>query len=271
MSHAPITVLPCIAVALAETGNVWTIVVAGGGGARFGRLKQYETIGEQRIVDHSVATAIAAGTNVVLVVPANDVDAEMVQAGLVQAGSLADDRAATIVVVAGGETRAASVRCGLGAVPADAAIVCVHDAARPFASVELYRAVVAGVRAGADAVVPGVAVADTIKLIDANGVVTATPPRDALVAVQTPQAFCASVLRDAHRNLDEATDDAALVESNGGRVIVVPGEIDNRKITHPGDLEWARREWAVRADAGRDAGRDAGCDDASALVTGPQR
>ena len=266
MSHAPITVLPCIAVALAETGNVWTIVLAGGGGARFGRLKQYETIGEQRIVDHSVATAIAAGTNVVLVVPANDVDAEMVQAG-----SLADDRAATIVVVAGGETRAASVRCGLGAVPANAAIVCVHDAARPFASVELYRAVVAAVRAGADAVVPGVAVADTIKLIDANGVVTATPPRDALVAVQTPQAFCASVLRDAHRNLDEATDDAALVESNGGRVIVVPGEIDNRKITHPGDLEWARREWAVRADAGRDAGRDAGCDDASALVTGPQR
>ena len=266
MSHAPITVLPCIAVALAETGNVWTIVVAGGCGARFGRLKQYETIGEQRIVDHSVATAIAAGTNVVLVVPAHDVTAEVAQAG-----SPADDRAATIVVVAGGETRAASVRCGLAAVPASAAIVCVHDAARPFASVELYRAVVAAVRAGADAVVPGVAVTDTIKLIDAHRVVTATPPRDALVAVQTPQAFCASVLRDAHRHLDEATDDAALVESNGGRVIVVPGEIGNRKITHPGDLEWARREWAVRTDAVRDAMRDAGRDDAAALAERPQR
>ena len=68
-----------------------------------------------------------------------------------------------------------------------------------------------------------------------------TPDRSSLVAVQTPQAFRASVLRAAHADGGEATDDATLVESSGGRVVVVPGEANNRKITHPGDLEWARR------------------------------
>lgn len=225
MSHAGITVLPCIVVPLAEPENVWTIVVAGGSGARFGTPKQYELIGDIRMIDRSVATAALAGTRVVVVVPEADVPAE----------SLSGRTA-----VAGGATRSESVRCGLAAVPADATIVCVHDAARPFATVELYQSVIGAVAAGADAVVPGVPVTDTIKIVDGQGVVASTPRRESLVAVQTPQAFRAAVLREAHRARVEGTDDAALVEAIGCRVRVVAGQPDNRKITHPADLEWAR-------------------------------
>jgi 2-C-methyl-D-erythritol 4-phosphate cytidylyltransferase len=89
-------------------------------------------------------------------------------------------------------------------------------------------------------------VTDTIKRVDGDHVVVETPPRSALVAVQTPQAFRAAVLRAAHQCSSEATDDAALVEQRGGRVVVVPGELNNRKITHPEDLEWAQRHAAER-------------------------
>ena len=148
--------------------------------------------------------------------------------------------------VAGGATRSESVRAGLAAVPAAATIVCVHDAARPLASPVLFDAVVAAVHGGADAVVPAVPVTDTIKVVDAAGTVVATPDRTTLVAVQTPQAFRAGVLRRAHLTGDDGTDDAALVERLGSRVVTVPGEPWNRKITTPDDLEWARRWLADR-------------------------
>jgi 2-C-methyl-D-erythritol 4-phosphate cytidylyltransferase len=119
-------------------------------------------------------------------------------------------------------------------------VILVHDAARPLASADLFRRVVAAVEAGADAAVPGVAVSDTVKQIDAAGHVVATPDRASLVAVQTPQAFAASALRRAHAAGAEATDDAALVEAIGGRVVVVAGEDRNRKLTRPEDLDWAR-------------------------------
>ncbi|MGD9998855.1 MAG: 2-C-methyl-D-erythritol 4-phosphate cytidylyltransferase [Ilumatobacteraceae bacterium] len=207
---------------------VWTVVVAGGSGSRFGGPKQFEALGDQRMVDVSVGVAAQAGDGVVVVVPAADVTTE---------SAVFADRA---VVVAGGTTRSESVRAGLAAVPVDASIVCVHDAARPFASVQLYRSVVAAVAAGADGAVPGVPVTDTIKVVDAAGAVEGTPPRDRLVAVQTPQAFRAAVLRQAHAGGGEGTDDAALVEAAGGRVVVVAGESENRKVTHPDDLRWAR-------------------------------
>jgi 2-C-methyl-D-erythritol 4-phosphate cytidylyltransferase len=202
--------------------KVWTIVVGGGSGARFGGPKQYETLGDRRIIDHSVGAARHGGDGVVIVVPADDCARE---------GG-----------VAGGATRSESVRAGLAMVPDDATIICVHDAARPFATPALFAAVIAAVRDGADAAIPGVAVADTIKLIDDNGVVINTPRRDRVVAVQTPQAFRADALRAAHASAGEATDDAALVEARGGHVVVVPGEVRNRKITHPDDLIWARAE-----------------------------
>ena len=200
--------------------RVWTIVVAGGSGQRFGGLKQYETVGPQRVLDWSVAAARAAGEGVVVVVPAADAERE---------GG-----------VAGGASRSDSVRNGLAQVPADATIVCVHDGARPFAAAEVFARVIAAVAQGADGAIPGVPVADTIKQIAADGLVVHTPPRAELMAVQTPQAFRASVLRAAHASGAEATDDAALVEAAGGRVVVVAGDVANRKITDPDDLRWAR-------------------------------
>lgn len=99
-------------------------------------------------------------------------------------------------------------------------------------------------RDGADGAVPGVAVTDTVKLVDESMTVVSTPDRDRLVAVQTPQAFAAAVLRAAHAGGAEGTDDAALVEAAGGKVVVVPGEADNRKLTLPEDLAWARQRIA---------------------------
>ncbi len=139
------------------------------------------------------------------------------------------------LVVAGGSTRSASVRCGLAVLPDDCDVVVVHDAARPLASAELFEAVVVAVRAGADAAIPGVAVPDTIKRV-ADGRVSETIDRDDLVAVQTPQAFRIAALRTAHASGADATDDAALVEAAGGQVVVVAGETTNLKITTQDDL-----------------------------------
>jgi 2-C-methyl-D-erythritol 4-phosphate cytidylyltransferase len=200
--------------------KVWTIVVAGGSSQRFGRPKQYEALGASRVLDWSMDTARASSDGVVLVVPASD--------AIIEDG------------VAGGATRSESVRNGLAAVPSDATIICVHDAARPFAPPELYAAVILAVRDGADCAVPGIEVTDTIKMVDRSERVTATPERALLRAIQTPQAFRASVLRAAHQLGAEGTDDATLVEVQGGTVVVVPGYSDNRKITFPADLEWAR-------------------------------
>jgi 2-C-methyl-D-erythritol 4-phosphate cytidylyltransferase len=200
---------------------VWTIIVAGGGGRRYGGAKQYETLGSGRVLDLAVEAARAESDGVVVVVPPGDV--------AVEGG------------VAGGETRAESVRNGLAAVPAEATIVCVHDAARPLASPALFAAVVDAVAGGADGAVPAVPVTDTVKVVDAAGVVVDTLDRTTLVAIQTPQGFRADVLRRAHAGGPEATDDAALVERTGGRVVTVPGEPWNRKITSPDDLDWARQ------------------------------
>ena len=94
----------------------------------------------------------------------------------------------------------------------------------------------AAVEAGADGAVPGVPVSDTIKRVGPDGAVLETLDRGALVAVQTPQAFRADALRAAHAAGGEASDDAALVEAAGGRVVVVPGDPAAAKVTEPRDL-----------------------------------
>jgi 2-C-methyl-D-erythritol 4-phosphate cytidylyltransferase len=142
-------------------------------------------------------------------------------------------------VVPGGDTRAASVRAGLMAVPGTAQVIVVHDGARPLASPALFRAVVDAVLGGADAAVPAMAVADTLKQVEGDAV-TGTVGRDGIVAVQTPQAFRADVLRRAHAPRPEATDDAALVEVLGATVRVVPGDPRNLKVTTAADLEIAQ-------------------------------
>jgi 2-C-methyl-D-erythritol 4-phosphate cytidylyltransferase len=217
-------------------GPVWTIVVAGGSGRRFGGMKQFEMLDHRRVIDVSVEVATACSHGVVVVVPADDAERER--------------------AVPGGSTRSESVRAGLSAVPDDARMILVHDAARPFASPELYRRVVEALAAGADAAIPGVAVTDTVKVLadppvagaETLGTVVDTPDRARLVAVQTPQGFTAAALRAAHEAGGDATDDAALVEAAGGRVVVVAGDVVNAKITDPDDLERARRHVSDRSD-----------------------
>jgi 2-C-methyl-D-erythritol 4-phosphate cytidylyltransferase len=210
---------------------VWTIVVAAGSGSRFGRAKQYEKLGDRRVLDWGLAAARAVSEGVVLVVPPDS-------AGRREPGVDA--------VVPGGTTRSASVRAGLAAIPGDADIVLVHDAARPLASVALFEAVIAAIRGGADAALPGVPVTNTVKRV-AGARVVETVDRADLVEVQTPQAFSAGALRHAHADEPEATDDAGLVEAAGGTVVVVPGETSNLKLTHPQDLTVARALVAEQA------------------------
>jgi 2-C-methyl-D-erythritol 4-phosphate cytidylyltransferase len=201
-------------------------VVAAGSGTRFGGAKQYARLDGRPVLRWATTAARAACDGVVLVVPPGDEGlADVLGAG-------AD------AVVAGGATRSASVRNGLGAVPADADVIVVHDAARPLASPPLFVAAVRAVRDGADGAVCAVAVSDTIKRIDGERVI-ATVCRTGLVAVQTPQAFAAGALRAAHAGGRDATDDAALVEAAGGKVVVVPGDVRNLKLTGPSDLALA--------------------------------
>jgi 2-C-methyl-D-erythritol 4-phosphate cytidylyltransferase len=116
--------------------------------------------------------------------------------------------------------------------------VIVHDAARPLASRRLFDLVVKAVVDGADGAVPALAVSDTVKRVRDDRVIE-TVARDGLVVVQTPQAFRAGVLRAAHRVGAVDTDDAALVEADGGTVVVVDGERRNLKLTRAEDLEVA--------------------------------
>jgi 2-C-methyl-D-erythritol 4-phosphate cytidylyltransferase len=199
--------------------RVWAVIVAAGWGERFGGPKQFSDLGGARLVDHAVATASHACDAVVLVVP----DASEWQGAEVAA------------LATGGASRAESVRAGIAAVPVGAEVIVVHDAARPLATAGLFDAVIGAVRDGADGAVPGLAVADTLKRVD-DVRVTATIDRVGLVAVQTPQAFEAGILRAAHATGADATDDAALVEAIGGTVVVVPGDPRNLKITGPADL-----------------------------------
>ena len=199
--------------------STWAIVVAGGSGERFGERKQYLALGGERVLDWALRAAAEGADGVVVVVPADRVG---------EPEPLAD------LVVAGGATRSASVRAGLAALPDEAEVILVHDAARPVPVPGVWHRVRAAIAAGADAAVPAVPVADTLRELGGG-----TVDRSRLVAVQTPQAFRASVLRSAHAGEPEGTDDASLIEAVGGRVVVVDGDPANIKITTPVDLSLA--------------------------------
>ncbi|NNE72618.1 MAG: NTP transferase domain-containing protein, partial [Acidimicrobiales bacterium] len=193
-------------------------MVAAGSGDRFGGPKQLAPLGTARVVDEAVRVAVSMSAGVVVVVGPEHLDDV--------AASLTTYWPGAVIVVAGGASRSASVRAGLDAAPEDASVVLIHDAARPLASPALYERVIAAVEAGADAVVPGVPLADTIRRVD-GGVID----RASLHAVQTPQGFPAAVIRAAHAAGADASDDATLVEQRGGKVVVVEGEPENFKIT----------------------------------------
>jgi 2-C-methyl-D-erythritol 4-phosphate cytidylyltransferase len=152
-------------------------------------------------------------------------------------------------VTTGGETRQDSVRLALESLEPDVDVVLVHDAARPLAPSQLVDDVVQAVASGAEAVIPALPVADTIKRVE-DGRVVETLRRDALYAVQTPQGFARELLAKAH---DAAvvdgfagTDDASLVERVGATVAVIPGHPEASKVTRPGDLAAAEAVLARR-------------------------
>lgn len=206
------------------------IVVAAGTGSRSGGAKQWRPLGGRPVVRWSVEAFLAAGaTEVVVVVPeGNDDRAESALAGL--AGWRA---------VAGGAERAESVRRGLAALAADLPVL-VHDAARPFVTPGHVRALIDGL-GDADAVAPGLPVADTLKAAT-NGEVSGTVDRTGLWRVQTPQAFGPGVLQRAHAAWSgpaAPTDDLAVVEASGGRVRLIPGDPRLMKLTWPEDFAMA--------------------------------
>ncbi|MEM9121797.1 MAG: bifunctional 2-C-methyl-D-erythritol 4-phosphate cytidylyltransferase/2-C-methyl-D-erythritol 2,4-cyclodiphosphate synthase [Pseudomonadota bacterium] len=227
------------------------IVVAGGRGERLGgaKPKQFHTLAGHPLLAWSVkalASHPAIGPVIVVVPETHKADAQTALAGL-----------STVSLVGGGETRQASVRAGLNALadhPHAPDHVMIHDAARPLLSHALIDRLLAGLETH-DAVIPAVAVRETIKRVGADRRVHETVPRDGLWLVQTPQAFSRDVLTSLHQRFAEAsfTDDAALFEAAGRAVEIAEGDPANLKLTYPEDWPMAERLLAPRADGPRPA------------------
>jgi 2-C-methyl-D-erythritol 4-phosphate cytidylyltransferase len=224
------------------------VVVAAGDGVRLGAgiPKALCLIGGQTLLAHALARFVGHPgiDQVVAVVPGDRLD------------ELRPALPAGVITVAGGTTRHESVAAGLGQLDASIDRVLVHDAARPFVPSEVIDRVLAALEVGADAVIPTVGVTDTIKRVVADAVVE-TVDRSSLRAVQTPQGFRLSVLLAAHGRSaagpgtaevnEPVTDDAALVERAGGRVVWVEGSADAFKITSPHDLRVAEALYGLTA------------------------
>ncbi|WP_146364240.1 2-C-methyl-D-erythritol 4-phosphate cytidylyltransferase [Arthrobacter yangruifuii] len=222
------------------------VVVAGGSGQRlgYGIPKARVPLAGEPMLLHALRAVQAALPDAVIAVavPSGDTLMRTICAGF----------PGEVSVVDGGTTRSDSVRAALGVLPADLEAVLVHDAARALTPPEVFHRVAAALAAGADAVIPAVPVVDTVKdtapapaaAAAAARVVTGTPDRSRLRAVQTPQGFAAALLRRAHAaalsfdagTAAAVTDDAMLVESLGTEVYVVEGSQLSLKITTPLDL-----------------------------------
>jgi 2-C-methyl-D-erythritol 4-phosphate cytidylyltransferase len=227
--------------------SVGVVVVAAGSGSRLGagRPKAFVALRGRPLLGHALDTVarLPGVRSVVVVVPAEHADpSSPTWAGV--------DLPADAVVAVGGASRTESVAAGLAAVGA-VDVVLVHDAARCLTPLAVFERVVEAVRGGAAGAVPGIPLVDTVKTVDAAGVITGTPDRGSLRAVQTPQGFGRDVLVAAyHRSGLAATDDAALVELAGHHVIVVEGDPLAFKVTTRDDLEHAERLLAGRAGYG---------------------
>jgi len=217
--------------------KVVAIIVAAGGGRRMGGdiPKQFLPLGGRPLLDRALAVFAASPLvdGVVLALPPFLSDeAKQSYRGVEK----------ILAVVDGGEERQDSVRNALAAVPADAGVILVHDAVRPFVSRQLVaRCVELAKEHGA--VVPVVPVRDTVKQWDRAEQTLTTRDRSELLLAQTPQGFRREILRDAYGKAEEegrqGTDDASLVEAAGHAVIPIPGEEGNIKITIPEDIRMA--------------------------------
>jgi 2-C-methyl-D-erythritol 4-phosphate cytidylyltransferase len=212
--------------------SVWAVLVAAGRGERLGadRPKAFVALGGLPLLaeplrrldecDHVDAVVVVAppGWEEPAILLAEELGASKVSA-----------------CVPGGETRTESVRAGVAEVPEDAAVILVHDAARPLVDDDVIGRVLAALAEGFDGSVPVLPVSDTVKRVDRD-VVVETVDRSALVSVQTPQGFVAPVLRAALVQ-GEGSDCASVVEAAGGRIKTVAGDERLLKVTTPADLE----------------------------------
>ena len=217
--------------------SVWAVLVAGGRGERLGgdRPKAFVRLGHLPLLAEPLRRLdeCDAVDAIVVVVPEGWEEPAILLAEELGTGKVT-------ACVTGGATRAESVRAGVAEVPADAAVILVHDAARPLLPSGMVRRLLDALGEGFDGAVPGLAVSDTVKRTS-GGVVAETLERSELVTVQTPQAFVATALRGAleraSNSLLQAPDCASLVEASGGRIKVVPGDERLHKVTTPADLE----------------------------------
>ncbi len=211
--------------------SISVIIPAGGSGERLGAKlpKALVQLAGRTLIEHAVAQMSPIADEIIVAAPK----------GLER--TFQELLGSEVIVVTGGITRTESVNAGLRLLSKDAKFVLVHDAARPLASTDLARRIIKELQAGADAVIPGLKVADTIKRVNVDGFVTKTPNRAKLRAIQTPQGFTRETLVTAHKLNSEATDDAALVEELDIPVKVILGEDRALKITTPDDLGRAQR------------------------------
>jgi 2-C-methyl-D-erythritol 4-phosphate cytidylyltransferase len=218
-------------------GETWGIVVAAGSGDRLGsdRPKAFVRFGDRTLLAASLETLEEHDgiDGLVVVVPEGWEE---------RTSLLVEDLCASKVAaaVAGGASRPDSVAAGLEELPDGCTRVLVHDAARPLVDDALIDRVLAALDGGAEAVVPALDIADTVKRVDGDGAVVETLVRAELRAVQTPQGFVRTLLDRAYAgDRSGATDCASLAERAGARVVVVAGDPRNLKVTTPDDLQRA--------------------------------
>ena len=241
----------------------WLILLAAGQGTRLAAVagcpKQFLTVDSVPLFWLSVRTCsrVARLGGVVFVFPKESFESSR---ALVEELSKKEPCGLNMAFAVGGARRQDSVASGLAAVPQSARFVLVHDAARPFFSPKLVNALLDRLEAGALAVIPGLAVTDTIKVVNEAGLVCATPDRSTLRAVQTPQGFSRRELAEAHKTLNTpentVTDDASLMEGAGHEVLIIDGEAGNIKITNPEDLQ-VLEQWKGIEESFSDKGASA--------------
>jgi 2-C-methyl-D-erythritol 4-phosphate cytidylyltransferase / 2-C-methyl-D-erythritol 2,4-cyclodiphosphate synthase len=222
-----------------ESADAIVILLGAGAGRRLGASepKALLPIGGRPMLAIAAAAAAAA-------VPVRGLVVTFPSGWEGRARACLEDLGVPIRLVAGGDTRQASVRAALAEVPRTVDIVAVHDAARPFAPPDLFARVLEAVEGGADGAVPVLAVSDTVLRVQ-GAVVQGVEPREELALGQTPQAFRTSVLREAHAKAEAAgasfTDDASMLRWAGYDVRAIPGDPVNEKITTLADLAQADR------------------------------
>ncbi|MDQ4117978.1 MAG: 2-C-methyl-D-erythritol 4-phosphate cytidylyltransferase [Actinomycetota bacterium] len=200
-------------------GPVWAVVLAGGRGTRFGRLKQFEPLAGVRLIDRTVAAARRTCDRVALVLPAEvEWDGPPVDA-----------------LAVGGDHQSESMRAALAVVPDDAGVIVATDPAHPLAPDRVYTDVVAAVRAGADGAVPVLPLLEVVQRV-VDGRVVETLPKDDAVITQAPHAFRADVLRAVHADRPRPVENSGLLVERGHHVVAVQGDPANLHVATAADL-----------------------------------